>query len=514
MSRVWAMKRLVLFLMFTCVIRLQALDPAPVEQNDYARLTTHEEVMAYCRGLADSAAIVSLEIIGTSVQGKPIPALLFSTDVFGSRRSSVPMVMVFCQQHGNEPSGKEAGLVLARRLLEADTDLLTNMDVILIPQVNPDGGDADNRRNGNDVDLNRDHVLLSQPETRALHDLFRKWRPEVTLDVHEFQGISRWWRSHGFVREMDVMLGTVTNPAIDPWIHRFSREVVLKETAQAMEETPFRFHEYVVGTPFEGDRMRRSTVAIDDGRQSLGILGTLSFIIEGKRFGDSDNRIEHRVKAQLAVMRGFLKCVAAHAREIREQVWLVRQSMMTTPSGDRRIPIRVDHAPDPAEPAVHLPVLVLDDWRVETRAFEPFHGQVQIKRTVSYPAAYHIPANRKRLIGLLQRHGIALDMVEQTMNLSVQQYRFLHVATRMEEELDMPEMDMVVAERELTAGPGDVLVNLNQSARNLIVLLLEPASSFGILGPSGHDAFDGYLRTGVYPVSRVMAVSHVSEVEE
>lgn len=509
-----AIRFCMVILFLSTAFRSFALDPAPVEQHQFERLTTHDEIMADCRLLAASDPAISFQVIGQSAGGKDIPALLFSRERFGSRRQDVPMVMVFCQQHGDEPSGTEAALMLARSLLGEDRELLDHLDLILIPQVNPDGGETRKRRNGNDVDLNRDHVLLSQPETRALHDLFRKWRPEVTLDVHEFQGISRWWRTHGFVREMDVMLGTVTNPLIDEWIHRFSRDVILSESGEAIEKSGFRFHEYVVGSPFEGDRMRRSTVAIDDGRQSFGILGTLSFILEGKRFGDPDNRLKHRTRAQLVAIRSFLMSVAGHAEEIRAGVWDVRQRMMVLPDAGERAPVRVDHGPDPREPAVQLPVLILDNWEVETRSFEPFHGKIQIKRTVSYPIAYHIPASETELIKLLQRHGIAMDAVDQPKVVSVERYRILHVSTRTEEELEMPELDLVKVRETETIQPGDILVDLNQSARDLLVLLLEPESSFGVLAPGGDHSFDRYLKAGIFPVTRIMGDGTVSTNRE
>ena len=100
-------------------------------------------------------------------------------------REGVLTVLISCQQHGNEPSGKEAALELARELVVDDGGLLDHMDLILVPQINPDGAQAGTRRNAADADLNRNHVMLSEPETTALHDLFLDWMPEVTLDVHE-----------------------------------------------------------------------------------------------------------------------------------------------------------------------------------------------------------------------------------------------------------------------------------------------------------------------------------------
>ena len=144
-------------------------------------------MMEYLQELAAESDILTISIIGQSVQGRDIPALYFSLDNdFGSRRDEKLVVLIYCQQHGNEPSGKEAALVVARDLVNEGRRLLDEIDLILVPMVNPDGADMNQRRNGNNMDLNRNHVILSEPESLALHSLFLKWMPEVTLDVHEF----------------------------------------------------------------------------------------------------------------------------------------------------------------------------------------------------------------------------------------------------------------------------------------------------------------------------------------
>ena len=77
---------------------------------------------------------------------------------FGKDASKI-RVLVFAQQHGNEQSGKEGALLLARELLKPENRyLFDRIDLLLVPQMNPDGAEANKRRNGNDADLNRNHL--------------------------------------------------------------------------------------------------------------------------------------------------------------------------------------------------------------------------------------------------------------------------------------------------------------------------------------------------------------------
>lgn len=82
-----------------------------------------------------SAGTLSLEQTGSSGQGQPIwLARLGAPDK--------PAVMIMTQQHGNEPHGTEAVLDLIRRLVAGGSfarQVLDNLQVLIIPRVNPDG---------------------------------------------------------------------------------------------------------------------------------------------------------------------------------------------------------------------------------------------------------------------------------------------------------------------------------------------------------------------------------------
>ena len=57
----------------------------------------------------------------------------------------------------------------------------------IIVDANPDGAVAMTRTNPCGTDLNRDHLLVSEPETLALHSFVHRWQPDLVVDVHTYR---------------------------------------------------------------------------------------------------------------------------------------------------------------------------------------------------------------------------------------------------------------------------------------------------------------------------------------
>jgi hypothetical protein len=135
-----------------------------------------------------------------------------------------PVVWLSHTVHGDEASGTEAALLLMRRLLTeedaATLNILENTISIIDPCLNPDGRERyvqwyrsvvgttpdpeplsaehdqpwpGGRENHWYFDLNRDWCWMTQPETRARHQQFLAWHPQVHADLHEMS-----WRSTYF----------------------------------------------------------------------------------------------------------------------------------------------------------------------------------------------------------------------------------------------------------------------------------------------------------------------------
>ena len=103
--------------------------------------------------------------------------------------SDAPSMAINCNVHGNEASGRESCFTMARQLaLSTDpaiTDMLSRMTVLIVPSINADGRFLNQRGNSTGQDLNRDHALIEQNETKGLARMIRDYSPDVMLDNHE-----------------------------------------------------------------------------------------------------------------------------------------------------------------------------------------------------------------------------------------------------------------------------------------------------------------------------------------
>ena len=96
---------------------------------------------------------------GSSQRGSPIQALVATrapgiqpSALYDSRR---PTVMLVAGQHGDEPAGTEALLIIARELAPGGLlePLLQQINVILVPRANPDAVEAGTRNAADGTDI-------------------------------------------------------------------------------------------------------------------------------------------------------------------------------------------------------------------------------------------------------------------------------------------------------------------------------------------------------------------------
>ncbi len=124
---------------------------------------------------------VYTSILGYSVENRPI--LLSS---FGSGKKKV---LLWSQMHGNESTTTRALIQLFSDLTLKNSSLLDNLNIKVIYQLNPDGSNKYSRFNANGVDLNRDAIKRSQPESKLLISLFNVFKPHFCLNLHDQRSI-------------------------------------------------------------------------------------------------------------------------------------------------------------------------------------------------------------------------------------------------------------------------------------------------------------------------------------
>jgi len=117
--------------------------------------------------------------VGISVLGTPIELI-----ELGNGKTKV---LMWSQMHGNESTTTKAVFDMLSYLTRSDVQsaILAHCTLYVVPMLNPDGSGAYTRFNANEVDLNRDAVALSQPESRVLRDVFDQIQPDFCFNLHD-----------------------------------------------------------------------------------------------------------------------------------------------------------------------------------------------------------------------------------------------------------------------------------------------------------------------------------------
>jgi hypothetical protein len=120
---------------------------------------------------------------GSTLKNLEIGQSVLKRSIYGLKIGSGKIkILVWSQMHGNESSSTRA----ICELLNSDDlyQVIENIELYIIPILNPDGADAWTRVNANNVDLNRDAVLLSQPESILLRKVFDDFKPDYCFNLH------------------------------------------------------------------------------------------------------------------------------------------------------------------------------------------------------------------------------------------------------------------------------------------------------------------------------------------
>jgi hypothetical protein len=441
-------------------------------------------------------------MFGKSAEDRNLYAMKFSNSEFGKDKSKIK-VLIFAQQHGNEQSGKEGALLLARELIKPEKKyLFDKIDFALIPQMNPDGSEKNKRRNGNDMDLNRNHLILTEPETIALHKLFDKYLFEVTMDVHEYSPYGEEWEKYGYRKNLDVTVGTMTNINISEDLRKYSYENYLPYAFNFIHKKGFSVFHYMPGGPPEKDYIRYSTFDINDGRQSMGIQNSFSFIQEGLNGKDNfaDN-IKHRAEGQMAGMLALLNFTYENRNDIKNLVERERKKL-TSGSVSPKVAIQLDHFSDDSK--LELPLLSYysnTDTVVTVNDFRPL---VKSTYDVERPKGYLVPKKLTEIIEWADKQALFYYDYTKASDDVIEQYHVSRIES-IDFERDTISNPIVEAKfvTESICEDDYIFVPTNQLKNNMIVIALEPKSMLGLVT---YKKFDKLLKESEdFPVLRVIS---------
>jgi hypothetical protein len=454
--------------------------PTPLETAEGDVITSHHDMMAFLTRLQNETGAFAMDTIGRSVEGRSLVLLDFTR---GRRRATADQprlkMLMFAQQHGNEPSGMEAALAMARDVATGRfSTFMESVDLYLIPQVNPDGSELRQRANAQGLDLNRDHLTLSTPEVAALHSVFRRLMPDVTLDVHEYGPAGPAWVRAGMHKDFGQQIDGLSNPNMSLELRTFIWDRVIPDLRERLAPQEVFLRRYLVSGSPEG-RFRYSTTALNDGRNSMGIYNTLSFLIEGLNGLTVEENIRERTRQQLETMKAFALFFSENAPEVKGLVERERSRLLGEEAA-REVALVAEYVQDPAQPGVTVGVINLETGLPEDRTFEAYYPVVETILSVRRPLGYAIPPRLTDVLDVLDRHDIAVGYVEGILPVEVEAYRIERVEASWLEDREFLDVGVSVRRREVALPQGTVVVWSDQLASNLIAALLEPQSQWGL----------------------------------
>lgn len=474
----------------------------PLFDSGRQTFTSQAELQSQLRELVSLAQAsptrAQLLIPGVSQTGQPIEALLLARQAdlapAALRAAGRPTVLLVGQQHGDEPAGAEALLVVARQLVQgALAPLLDRLNVIVLPRANPDGAQAGLRATASGIDANRDHLLLRTPETAAIAGLMRDYQPAVVVDAHEYPAVQPYLDKFGALARADVLLQYATAANVHEFVTRAAQEWFRQPLLASLQREGLSSDWYhTLSTAPDDRRVAMGGPRPGMGRNAAGLRHAISLLVETRGVGLGRTHLARRVHTHVVAMTSVLGSAAARAEDLAKLRRFVENETTTLACSGEMV---VEAAATPSEYLLTLIDPASGADRSVSVAWES-SLQLQVLTSRPRPCGYWLAAGERDAAMRLRGLGVAVQRIDETGVVRGETYR----ETSRAAVPDTP--GAVLSQVELVPAlidvvPGSWYVPLDQPLAYLAIAALEPDT------PGSYVAH-GVL-SGVAAVSRVLA---------
>ncbi|NMH68009.1 peptidase M14 [Bacillus sp. RO3] len=465
---------------------LPITDNTPAFSREGDAFTSQEEMLAYIQQLEAKSPYLTVKSIGTSQEGRSIPALYFTKDkrISPGLLSKKPIVWMQSQIHGNEPASGEAVLAIANRLTgEWGEDMLDDINVIVIPRINPDGSYSFSRQLANGLDGNRDHIKLESPEVTAVHKEFNKYSPEVIIDAHEYSVYSSAFRQvgeAGALKYHDVLIQSGRNLNIPERIRTMSDRLFQEPVLSDLESKGISGDTYYTsGLNEEGEiQITEGSTEPRIGRNAFGLAPSFSFLVESRGIGIGREDFARRVHAQIATHEKILTQTADHARQIKylvasERMNLVKKGLLPNDNDPIIIDSENKELSDQTLEMVDIATGTIED--IPVNYFSSTDAEPTVVR--ERPTAYLLMPDQKEIAEKLKNQGLKGFTLPKDVSLPAESYTVTKKEDRGEyEDRQLVDVETKVSKGETTFPKGSYVFLTAQPQTNLLSLSLEPES--------------------------------------
>lgn len=489
MTRRFAVLALTLALVAPSTTQAQELPRTWQEVNDFrAGPTPFEPLMDFWYELDAMSELVTMVPLTETLLGREFNLITIGdvpiTNPQDALRSGKTIVLLAPSVHGGEVSPKEAVQLVARELVGGELrPVLDEVVVLVIPLINPDGGEVRRRTNEAGFDMNRDYVKLESQEIQALvTQVMNEWTPDIHVDGH-----------HGGSDPYVITYQGTLNPAADAALRAYPYENIFPLVRQAVEAEDYRAFDYSGVRTEDGQRGWGST-SVEPRKHHVytGLTNSIGILLETPRNSrrvmrdgtvveiPEEERYYHQIRGGVIATSTILRAAAEQREAIRAVTTGARMRAIEaghTGTG----PVVLDYElanrgnepvwmPDPDAPG---------GYALET---VPVWLRWTPTRTTERPVGYLMPPSMASVVPILLDHDIAVYDFLEPATFDAEVYYATDVRTDSYFQGHYLKSVDVEKERErVDVVPGWFWVPTAQSRGNLITYLMEPETDDNLI---------------------------------
>jgi len=401
-------------------------------------------------------------------------------------RSGKTIVLLAPSVHGGEVSPKEAVQLVAKQLVADDGELrgiLDDVIVLVVPLINPDGGEVRRRTNESGYDMNRDYLKLESQEIRALvTQVLNEWSPDIHVDGH-----------HGGRPPHVITYQGTLNPAADAELRAYPYENIFPLIREAVRQEDYVAFDY--SGPTQGPQGRGWASTSVEARKHhvyTGLTNSIGILLETPsnntrvmRDGSvveipQEERYYHQIRGGVIATSTILRAASDQREAIRAVTTGARMRAIEAGlQGGDEIVLEYERGVRGIEP-VWMP----DENAENGYSLQdvPVYLEWTPTRTTTRPVGYLLDPAAANVVPLLMDHDIAVYRFREEATLAAEVY----TATNVEVGSYFQGHYLLDTEarkeaREVEVGPGWFWIPTAQSKANLISYLMEPETDDNLI---------------------------------
>ncbi|MFC1627852.1 M14 family zinc carboxypeptidase [Gemmatimonadota bacterium] len=458
----------------------QNLPRTGAEQAQWSRPTTHEELVEYLFEVQSMSDNMLVQQLTTTAQGRGIYLIMLGdppTATPGTAWfSGKPTVFIVQNVHGGEMSGREGGLLLIRDLALGDLKpLLKDVNVLIIPSINPDGANLQprpSRGNSLGYDMNRDYVVMETREiSTVVEDVLTQWWPDVHVDTH-----------NGGSRPYNLTYQTTLHPAADRDMINLANGPMFEAVRDHMESEGLQFFFYSGPRQDQETGEWTWTTTAPQLRKQHSYSGFQNMI--ALLFECPGGELELQARSQKEGQEGLLRYVANNAGLVRSTIMEARRRTLAREQAEvvlgtvqseypQDFQFYVREGGGARQPGVEAGVQSEPQYTLVTGKLGTLYLP---SATRARPWAYAFDANLYKIADQLRRHAIEVEKLTSPVTTTVERYRVAtaEYATSTYQNHLLATVTVELYTEEITLPAGTYLVRMGQNGGTLASYLLEP----------------------------------------